>query len=90
MPGEKTGRALGFVTAAFGLASPIGIAVGGVLAEAIGIAPFFLVDGLVCIVLGALVYLPKSVRALDHATPGAAAGTAPSAAADAAEGLEEA
>ena len=69
VPGEKTGRALGFVTAAFGLASPIGIAVGGVLAEAIGIAPFFLVDGLVCIVLGALVYLPKSVRALDHATP---------------------
>ena len=90
VPAEKTGRALGFVTAAFGLASPIGIAVGGVLAEAIGIAPFFLVDGLVCIVLGALVYLPKSVRALDHATPGAAAGTAPSAAADAAEGLEEA
>ena len=45
------------------------------MAEAIGIAPFFLVDGLVCIVLGALVYLPKSVRALDHATPGAAVGT---------------
>ena len=90
VPAEKTGRALGFVTAAFGLASPLGIAVGGVLAEAIGIAPFFLVDGLVCIVLGALVYLPKSVRALDHATPGAAAGTAPSAATDAAEGLEEA
>lgn len=90
VPAEKTGRALGFVTAAFGLASPIGIAVGGVLAEAIGIAPFFLVDGLVCIVLGALVYLPKSVRALDHAKPASASAAAPSAEADAAEKLEEA
>ncbi|HIW76421.1 MULTISPECIES: MFS transporter [Gordonibacter] len=66
VPAEKTGRALGFTTAALGLASPVGIAFGGMLAEAIGIAPFFMVDGLVCIVLGLLVYLPKSVRALDH------------------------
>ena len=43
----------------------MGVALGGVLAEAIGIAPFFVVDGLVCIVLGAVIYLPKSVRALD-------------------------
>lgn len=66
VPPEKQGRALGFTTAAIGLSSPIGIALGGVLAEAIGVAPFFLVDGLVCIVLGLVVYLPKSVRALDQ------------------------
>lgn len=69
VPEEKTGRALGLAMAAMGLASPIGIALGGVLAEAIGIAPFFVVDGLVCIALGCLIYLPKSVRALDHGKP---------------------
>ncbi|WP_080799428.1 MFS transporter [Arabiibacter massiliensis] len=63
---EKNGRALGFAMAAFGLASPVGIALGGVLAEAIGIAPFFVVDGLACLALGAVLYLPKSVRALDR------------------------
>lgn len=62
---EKLGRAMGLMTAATGLASPIGIAIGGGLAEAIGIAPFFLVDGLLCLALGAATYLPKSVRALD-------------------------
>lgn len=69
VPEEKTGRALGLAMAAMGLASPLGIALGGVLAEAIGIAPFFVVDGLVCIALGCLIYLPKSVRALDHGKP---------------------
>ncbi len=69
VPAEKTGRALGFTTAAMGLASPVGVALGGMLAEAIGIAPFFAVDGLVCIVLGLVVYLPKSVRALDREGP---------------------
>lgn len=73
VPAEKTGRALGFTTAAIGLASPIGVAVGGALAEAIGIAAFFVVDGLVCIVLGLVIYLPKSVRALDHVEPAPAA-----------------
>ncbi|MEI3231572.1 MAG: MFS transporter [Gordonibacter pamelaeae] len=29
--------------------------------------PFFVVDGAICLVLGLVVYLPKSVRALDHA-----------------------
>ena len=64
---EKTGRALGLSMAAMGLASPIGIALGGMLAESIGVAPFFMVDGAICLVLGLVVYLPKSVRALDHA-----------------------
>lgn len=65
VPDEKMGRAMGLLTAAMGLASPVGIALGGVLAEAIGIAPFFLVDGLACLALGLVAYLPRSVRALD-------------------------
>lgn len=66
VPEEKMGRALGLTTAAIGLASPLGIALGGILAEAIGVAPFFLVDGILCFVLGCLLYIPKSVRALDQ------------------------
>lgn len=66
VPEEKTGRALGLTTAAMGLASPIGIALGGLLAEAIGVAAFFVVDGFICLILGLVIYLPKSVRALDH------------------------
>lgn len=65
VPPEKSGRALGFATAAFGLAGPVGIALGGMLAETVGIATFFVIDGLVCIALGLWVYSPKSVRALD-------------------------
>ena len=67
VPEEKTGRALGLAMAGMGLASPVGIALGGMLAESIGVAPFFVVDGAICLVLGLVVYLPKSVRALDHA-----------------------
>lgn len=68
-PEEKTGRVLGLAMAAMGLASPVGIAFGGVLAESIGVAPFFVVDGLICLVLGLAIYLPKSVRALDSDKP---------------------
>ena len=60
------GRAMGLLTAAMGLATPIGIAIGGVAAEAMGVAPFFIVDGLACLALGLALYLPKSVRALDE------------------------
>lgn len=69
VPEEKTGRAMGLAMAAMGLASPIGIALGGVLAEEIGVAAFFVVDGFVCLALGLLLYLPKCVRALDHGEP---------------------
>ncbi len=58
---------MGLLTATMGLAAPIGVAIGGVLAEWIGIAPFFLVDGLACLALGLVMYLPRSVRALDEA-----------------------
>lgn len=67
VPEEKLGRALGLTTAASSLASPVGLAIGGVLAEGIGIASFFVVDGIACIVLGLVLYLPKSIRALDKA-----------------------
>ena len=82
VPEEKTGRALGLAMAAMGLASPIGIAIGGVAAETMGVAAFFVVDGLVCIVLGLTVYLFKSVRALDHDDPRAMVGSAPEADSD--------
>lgn len=66
VPDEKMGGAMGLLNAVMGLASPIGIAIGGVLAEAIDIAPFFLVDGLACLALGLVAYLPRSIRALDE------------------------
>lgn len=65
VPDEKLGRALGMINAASGLASPLGIALGGVLAEGIGVAQFFVVDGVLCAALGVAAYLPRSVRALD-------------------------
>lgn len=63
---DKLGRAIGLFTAASGIAAPVGVALGGVLAEAIGVAPFFIVDGIACLALGAVIYLPKSIRALDR------------------------
>ncbi len=66
VPDEKMGRAMGLLGAVMGLASPIGVAIGGVLAEEIGVAPFFLVDGLACLLLGFVAYLPRSIRALDE------------------------
>ena len=65
VPEEKVGRALGLGTAAMGLASPLGIAIGGVAAQQMGVAPFFVGAGIACVVLGAALYLPRSVRALD-------------------------
>lgn len=70
VPEEKLGRAIGLFTAATGVAAPAGVAAGGALAEAIGVAPFFVVDGLACLALGFLLLAPRSVRALNEpATP---------------------
>lgn len=69
VPEDKLGRAIGLFTAASGIATPLGVAVGGALAEGIGVAPFFLVDGIACLLLGLVVYLPKSIRALDAPAP---------------------
>lgn len=69
VPEEKLGRVMGLMTAGFGLASPIGVALGGALAEGIGVAPFFVVDGILCIILGTAMYLPREIRALDGKQP---------------------
>ena len=69
VPDEKMGRAMGLLSAVMGLASPVSVAIGGVLAELIGIAPFFLVDGLACLALGLVAYVPRSIRALDSKQP---------------------
>ena len=65
IPEDALGRAMGFITAAMSLTSPIGIAIGGAVAEATGVAAFFLIDGILCAAIGIGMYLPKSVRALD-------------------------
>lgn len=62
---ETMGRIIGLVTAGTSLAGPIGIALGGVFAEYMGIAPFFVIDGILCALVGVLMYAFKSVRALD-------------------------
>lgn len=63
---EKMGRVMGLLTALFTLASPVGVALGGALADGIGVAPFFVVDGIALTLLGIAFYLPKPIRALDH------------------------
>ncbi len=70
VPDDKMGRAMGLFFAMTGLAAPIGVVFGGVLADSVGIAPFFLLDGLACLALGLVMYLPRSVRALDAKTEG--------------------
>lgn len=72
---EKMGRALGFVTALIGVASPLGVAIGGVLAEGFnigsfhfdgfGVVPMFLYCGVAMAILGVVIYAFKSVRSLD-------------------------
>lgn len=63
---ETMGRIIGLVTAASALAGPFGIALGGVFAEFAGVAPFFVVDGVLCAFLGVLIVSFKSIRALDE------------------------
>lgn len=65
VPEERLGRVMGFVTALMGLATPLGVAVGGLIAESTGVAPFFIVDGIACALIGLAIYAPKSVRELD-------------------------
>ncbi len=62
---ETMGRIIGLVTAGTALAGPIGIALGGLFAEYMGIALFFIIDGILCSIVGVLMYSFKSVRALD-------------------------
>ncbi len=66
VPEEKTGRALGFFYAAIGIAMPAGVAIGGALAESIGVAPFFVVSGALFALIGLAGYAVGDVRALDR------------------------
>lgn len=62
---DKLGRVMGLFSALMGLSIPLGTALGGMLAEEIGVAWFFVVDGVIILALGiALAALP-SVRKLD-------------------------
>lgn len=65
IPEDTMGRVLGFITAAMSLTSPLGIAIGGAMADAMGVAMFFLIDGIFCAAVGICMYLPASVRSLD-------------------------
>lgn len=65
VPEEKLGRAMGLLNAAIGLATPLGIALGGIIAQYTGVALFYAGDGIAILAVGILMYLPKSVRELD-------------------------
>lgn len=62
---ETMGRVIGIVNTGIALAGPVGIAAGGIFAEFMGVAPFFVVDGILCAFIGILIAAFKSVRKLD-------------------------
>lgn len=62
---ETMGRVIGLVNTGIALAGPVGIATGGIFAEFMGVAPFFVVDGILCTFIGVLIAAFKSVRKLD-------------------------
>lgn len=62
---ETMGRVIGLVNTEIALAGPVGIAAGGIFAEFMGVAPFFVVDGILCAFIGILIAAFKSVRKLD-------------------------
>ncbi|MCH4184163.1 MAG: MFS transporter [Eggerthellaceae bacterium] len=68
---DKIGRVMGFYTSAMGLAVPVGTALGGILAQGVGVASFFAIDGVIILVLTLVLGSIRSVRALDHANDSA-------------------
>lgn len=64
---ETMGRVIGLVNTGTALAGPLGIAAGGIFAEFMGVAPFFVVDGILCAFIGVLMATFKSIRNLDSA-----------------------
>lgn len=69
VPEAKTGRALGFLYAAIGIAMPAGVALGGVLAEHIGVTSFFVASGALFLFIGLIGYAFRDIRALDAGNP---------------------
>lgn len=70
---EKLGRVMGLLSAFMGLGIPLGTAIGGAVAQGIGVTSFFVADGAVILALGAALLLMPSVRALDARTNALAA-----------------
>lgn len=62
---DKLGRVMGLFSAAMGLAVPAGTALGGAVAQTIGVSSFFVVDGIVVLIIAAALGSFKSVRALN-------------------------
>lgn len=71
---EKLGRVMGLLSAFMGLGIPLGTAVGGAVAQGIGVTSFFVADGAFVLMLGAVLLLMPSVQALDARTNALAAG----------------
>lgn len=61
----RLGRVMGLFSALIGLGIPAGTALGGALAESIGVTSFFVVDGVLILVLGLSLRLSRQVRSLD-------------------------
>lgn len=68
---DKVGRALGFFQMMIGLAVPVGVALGGAIAERTGVPALFTATGVVFGALGAFMCAAPSVRALDAPAPAA-------------------
>ncbi|MCL1837740.1 MAG: MFS transporter [Propionibacteriaceae bacterium] len=64
-PEEKLGRVMGLFGSVVSLASPIGLVIAGTAAEVTGIANWFLISGLVMIVVCLCAFLFPAVLALD-------------------------
>lgn len=64
---EKLGRAMGLISAVMGIATPVGISVGGVLADVVGVAPMFFIAGASQMIAGLVLFFLPSVRTLDAA-----------------------
>lgn len=63
---DKLGRVMGLFSTFMGLGMPLGTVIGGVVAQSIGSAGFYVVDGIFIIVLGVILMTLPSVRALDQ------------------------
>lgn len=64
---NKLGRVMGLLSTFLGLGMPLGTAIGGAVAQGIGSANFYVVDGILILGMGMLVMLLPSIRALDTA-----------------------
>lgn len=73
IPASLLGRAFGLLSALTSLAVPVGLAISGAFADVIGTARFFLVDGVLMVVLTVVAVLVPSVRHCDRPEPPAPA-----------------